>query len=41
MSYRFVECMLAGMRWNVFLLMPANMQSMNLYDIYVMLYVQS
>jgi len=33
MSYRFVDCMLAGA--------PASMQSTNLYDIHLTLYVQS
>jgi hypothetical protein len=38
MSYKFVDCMLAGTRWN---LVPSSKQSTNLYDIHLMLYVQS
>jgi hypothetical protein len=41
MSYRLVDCLLAGTRRNDFLLMPASKQSTNLYDIYLMLCVQS
>jgi hypothetical protein len=36
--YRFVDCLLAGTRWN---LVPASKQSTNLYDICPKLYVQS
>jgi len=38
MSYRFVDSMLAGTWW---ILVSARKQSTNLYDIYLMLYVQS
>ena len=43
MSYRLVDCLLAGTRWNwnQFHLMPASKQSTDLYDIYLMLCVQS
>jgi len=41
MSYRFCGCLLAGMRWNQFHLVPASKQSTNLYDIYLIRYVQS
>jgi len=35
------DCLPAGMRWTSFHLVPASKQSTNLYDIYLMLYVQS
>jgi len=41
MSYRLVDCLLAGTRWNSFHLVPASKQSTNLYDIYLMVCVQS
>jgi hypothetical protein len=43
MSYRFVDCLLAGTRWNSmeFHLMPASKQSTNLHDIYLKMYVRS
>ena len=42
MPYSLVDCLLAGTRWNSeFHLVPASKQSTNLYDIYLMLYVQS
>jgi len=41
MSYLLVDCLLAGTRWNEFHLVPARKQSTNLYDLYLMLYVQS
>jgi len=37
MSYRLCGCLLAGTRWNV----PASKQPQNLYDIHLILYVQS
>jgi len=40
MSYRLVDCLLAGMRLNSFHLVPASKQSTDLYDIYLMLFVQ-
>jgi hypothetical protein len=39
MSYRFIDCLLAGTRWNEFYLVPASKQSTNLYDIYLTLHV--
>jgi len=39
-SYRLVDYLLAGTRWNYFHLVPASKQSTNLYDIYLMLCVQ-
>jgi len=41
MSYRLVDCLLAGTRWNTVHLVPASKQSTNLYAIYLMLCVQS
>jgi len=44
MSYRFVDCLLAGTRWNMklqFHLVPASKQPQYLYDIHLMLYVQT
>jgi hypothetical protein len=42
MSYRLGDFLLAGTRWNCkFHLVPASKQSTNLYDIYLMLGVQS
>ena len=38
MSYRLVACLLAGTRFH---LVPASKQSTNLYDIYLMLCIQS
>ena len=40
MSYRFVDCMLTGTRWNRFHLVSTSKFSTNLYDIYLMLCVQ-
>jgi len=43
MSYSLADCLLKGMRWNSmeFHPVPASKQSTNLYDIYLMLCVQS
>ena len=41
MSYRLFDCMLASTSWNEFHLVPVSKHSTNLYDIYLMLCVQS
>jgi len=41
MSYRLVDCILAGTRWKSFYLVPPSKQSTNLYDIQLVLSVQS